>query len=188
MLHPCDNPRCPDKARNPSNRHRTPQCPYRTTPTPTRFAITPPVSPPQTVDPFDKIARGLRSSSRDRTNVLVPIKDFNVSDIPVGDEMATHVLTTVEYDPGGHSYRLDRYVRRGYYISVQAVRVTGENTYDAVPGSGHKTLLKETSSNQRWARRAAYEVVTPRLIGDLVQHIDGWAEAHQTALDLNHLW
>ena len=46
MLYPCTNPQCPDKRRNPNNRHRTPQCPYQKDVTHGAPATIPPPTPP----------------------------------------------------------------------------------------------------------------------------------------------
>ena len=86
------------------------------------------------------------------------------------------MLVATDYESGGHDYKTNSYVRRGYYLSARAVTSLDDSTVSSVPEDGYSVLLKEVSRESKWARKSARERITPALVESLVNQLPHYQE------------
>ena len=186
-MYPCTNERCPNK------RHRSPVCPNlskgRRSGVSSTTSPPPPPLPGETTtspsaSPFADAVTVLRSGEGDRTSVRVPVETLNIEEMTAAGKPVSHLEVDVYYHLGGTNYFRGVEEERGYYMSVQPVRVEG-GFVEMVPTQGNKTLLQGAGRRSKGGRQRANEKVTTELVESMAEQIDGYRSKRVDGLPAN---
>ena len=101
--------------------------------------------------------------------IRYPVPSGTVTDKFGDSDECTHIECKFAYELGGHSWAMEQYNRRGYYIYVRPVRV-GKNSTSFTMFHGGKELLVECtrrSGKKEAEARAKFMERARALVQDL---------------------
>ena len=197
-LHLCTNQQCPDKSRNPNNRHRTPWCPYLPADDLMRNVTAAPhaggmLKPPALNNPFEVTVGLLKDLPLDDASALIPVKDLGIRDAVVEVEPiegvhdqtfpATHLLVDINYSQGTQGSRtpLSGQTGPGYYLNTSLVSVTDYGNIEV--GESTSSLLMSGRTRETARQYGDGGKLTPELIKEMVESLESYQPAEVVSLD-----
>lgn len=171
----CTNTQCPNTF------HYSARCPNLSAQGGAGSASTTALSAPPKVtratespdDPFVNAANQLRAGGGTEKAVRIPVEDLNIETMTAAGKEITHLEVDLYYSKGGTNHFRGVEGKRGYYLSVQPVRIE-DGFIDMVPSKGKKMLLEEAGRRSAGKQQLAREKVTPPLIESMASNLEGY--------------
>ena len=171
----CTNEKCPNIYHFSATCPNSPAVDTSTVTSTTENLATPPESKIKntpSLSPLASAVQKLRAGTGDRTTVRIPIEGLGVEKATAAGRKITHLEVDVYYSKGGTNHLRGVEEKRGYYISVQPVRIE-DGIVEMIPTKGEKRLLEEAGRKSKGKQRTALGKVAPPLVESMITNLEG---------------